>query len=156
LPQASYLTQTFPFETQAFPEIYPIHKSLVVPAISEHSLTLHDLVPVVDPTGNEKIHGTPSDPIVQAASVAYDVQAALATQVVPSVVQTPVVTIHEAQSASEVATLSPHYLNLQLFDEATHVHAPSVPALVHETDVKYESHFPMSTHLAPSVTHLDP
>jgi hypothetical protein len=71
-------------------------------------------------------------------------------------VQIPVVTVHETQSASEVPTLSPHYLNLQLFDEATHVQAPSVPALVHETDVKYESHFPMSTHLAPSVTHLDP
>jgi hypothetical protein len=42
---------------------------LVVPAISEHSLTLHDLVPVVDPTGDENIHGIPSDPIVQAASV---------------------------------------------------------------------------------------
>jgi hypothetical protein len=68
--------------------------------------------------------------------VAYDVQVALATQVVPSVVQIPVVTINEAQSESDVAILSPHYLSLQLFDCATQVHAPSVPLFPHEVKVR--------------------
>lgn len=65
-------------------------------------------------------------------------------------------TIYEEQSASELADLSIHYLSLQLFDAATHEHAPSVPLFPHEVKVKYESHLPISTHLTPSVIHLDP
>lgn len=68
MAHASYFTHIFPFETHALPAIYPMHRSLLAPVTSEHSFALHDLVPEVVPTGYEKIHGIPSDPIVQAFS----------------------------------------------------------------------------------------
>ena len=65
----SYFTQLIPLETQALFGIYPIQASLVTPLISVHSFGLHDLVPVVAPTGKSNIHGTPSYPVVQAVSL---------------------------------------------------------------------------------------
>lgn len=77
------------------------------------SLTLHDLVPVVEPTGKLYVHGIPSAPIKQAFSVKYDVHLDLKTHAVPFVVQKPSFMILAAQSGSVVAITSEHYFNLQ-------------------------------------------
>jgi hypothetical protein len=58
----------------------------------------------------------------------YDVHAALATQVVPSVVHLPAVTINPKQSKSVVAVLSVQTANLHELEDATQLHYPSDPA----------------------------
>jgi hypothetical protein len=51
--------------------------SFVAPVTSEQSRTLHDLFPVVCPTGSANVQGIPSDPIVHAASLRYSLHLAL-------------------------------------------------------------------------------
>lgn len=70
------------------------------------------------------MHGIPSDPTWQAASELYVVHAALATQVVPSVVHFPEATLNATQSESVVAVLSVQTANLHDPDvpDATHLH----------------------------------
>lgn len=153
MPQVSYLTQVVPSETQALLLIILTHWSFDVPLMSEHSLGLHDFVPVVAPTGKSKIQGTPSDPTVQLASEAYDEHVPLRTHLVPSVVQTPAATVYAEQSASVTATLSPHSLNLQAVP--VHLHNPSNPVFPQAVSFPYVAQFPLSKHLVPSETHFE-